>query len=69
MRIYGPLAHMHKGERIYRKTLSRSCAFDAHIREAHDLLFFLFDQKYRVYENPLDTMSCYSMGNARFVTI
>lgn len=30
MRIYGPLAHMHKGERIYRKTLSRSCAFDAY---------------------------------------
>lgn len=64
MRIYGPLAHMH----ILKNVVAFVCVRRI-CREAHDLLFFLFDQKYRVYENPLDTMSCYSMGNARFVTI
>lgn len=40
MRIYGPVAHMHKGERIYRKT-RRVRVRSMHIRDARSFIPFL----------------------------
>lgn len=62
MRIYGPVAHMHKGERIYRKT-RRVRVRSMHIREARSFIPFLRTKISRLRILWI-SMSCYSMENA-----
>lgn len=60
MRIYGPVAHMHKGERIYRKT-HRVRVRSMHIGEARSFIPFLRTKISRLRILWI-SMSCYMSG-------